>query len=80
MLLHLLAEEVNMVPDELVGNLGDVHLYRNHTKQAKEQLARMPYNLPHLTKLENIDILNGEFEYSIEYYQAHPRIEAPLSN
>jgi len=80
MLLHLLAKEVGLEAGELIGNLGDVHLYKNHLKQAKEQLARMPYKLPHLTKLENVDILNGEFDYSIEYYQAHPRIEAPLSN
>ena len=80
MLLHLLAEEVNMVPDELVGNLGDVHLYKNHVKQAKEQISRYPYSLPHLTKLENVDVLSGEFDYTIEYYQSHPRIEAPLSN
>ncbi len=80
MLLHLLAEEVNMVPEELIGNLGDVHLYKNHIKQAKQQILREPYNLSHLTKLENVDFLNGEFDYTIEYYESHPRIEAPLSN
>jgi len=80
MLLHLLAKEVGLEAGELIGNLGDVHLYKNHLKQAKEQLARMPYNLPHLTKLENVDVLNGEFDYTIEYYESHPRIEAPLSN
>ena len=80
MLLELLAKEVNMVPDELIGNLGDVHLYSNHVKQAKEQIKRSPYQLPALTKLENIDILNGEFDYTIEYYESWPKIEAPLSN
>jgi thymidylate synthase len=80
MLLELLAKEVNMVPDELIGNLGDVHLYSNHVKQAKEQIKRSPYQLPALTKLENVNILDGEFDYTIEYYEAHPRIEAPLSN
>jgi len=80
MLLELLAKEVNMVPDELIGNLGDVHLYKNHVKQANVQLGRMPYKLPYLTKLENVDILNGEFDYLIEYYKTHPKIEAPLSN
>jgi len=79
-LLCLIAEEVNMVPDQLIGNLGDVHLYKNHLKQAKEQILREPYKLPHLTKLENVDVLNGEFDYTIEYYESHPRIEAPLSN
>jgi thymidylate synthase len=80
MLLHLLAEEVNMVPDELIGNLGDVHLYKNHIEQAKEQIKREPYELPHLTKLDGVDVLNGEFDYTIEYYVSHPRIAAPLSN
>ena len=80
MLLHLLAKEIGLEAGELIGNLGDVHLYKNHLKQAKEQLARMPYKLPHLTELENVDVLSGEFDYTIEYYQSHPRIEAPLSN
>ena len=48
--------------------------------QAKEQIKRSSYQLPVLTKLENIDILNGEFDYTIEYYESWPRIEAPLSN
>ena len=37
---------MNMVPDELIGNLGDVHLYSNHIEQAKEQITRTPYELP----------------------------------
>jgi len=37
-----------MVPDELIGNLGDVHLYNNHIEQAKEQVTRTPYELPSL--------------------------------
>jgi thymidylate synthase len=40
LLLEILAKEVNMVPDELIGNLGDVHLYSNHIEQAKEQIGR----------------------------------------
>ena len=80
MLLHLLAKETGLEAGELIGNLGDVHLYSNHIKQAKEQIKRDPYQLPVLTKLENVDILNGEFDYTIEYYESWPRIEAPLSN
>ena len=79
MLLELIANECNMVADELVGNLGDVHLYKNHTKQAKTQISREPYPLPALTKLES-NILEGEFDYTIEYYESWPKIEAPLSN
>ena len=80
MLLHLLAKETGLEAGELIGNLGDVHLYNNHLKQAKEQIKRNPYQLPVLTELENVDILNGEFDYTIEYYESWPRIEAPLSN
>ena len=80
MLLELIAKECNMIPGELIGNLGDVHLYKNHIKQAKTQCSRQSYNLPKLTSLENVDILKGEFDYTIEYYESWPRIQAPLSN
>ena len=40
LLLELLGKMVNMIPDELIGNLGDVHLYSNHIEQAKEQIGR----------------------------------------
>ena len=79
LLLEIIAKEVNMVPDELIGNLGDVHLYSNHIEQAKEQINRTPYELPSI-KLSNVDILNGEFDYEIKDYQYHPSIKAPLSN
>jgi len=40
LLLEIIAKETNMVPDELIGNLGDTHLYLNHIEQAKEQIGR----------------------------------------
>ena len=40
LLLEIIAKLVNMVPDELIGNLGDTHLYLNHIEQAKEQIGR----------------------------------------
>jgi len=46
LLLEIIAKQVNMIPDELIGNLGDVHLYNNHLEQAKEQISRTPYELP----------------------------------
>jgi thymidylate synthase len=46
LLLEIIAKEVNMIPDELIGNLGDTHLYLNHLEQAKEQIGRTPYELP----------------------------------
>jgi len=80
MLLCLLGREVNMVPDELIGNLGDTHLYLNHLEQAREQISREPK--PHLPKLKlaEVYILNGEFIYEILHYHSHPTIKAPLSN
>jgi thymidylate synthase len=78
-LLLLLCEVTNLKPGELIGNLGDVHLYKNHIQQAKEQINRTPYELPSI-KLSNVDILNGEFDYEIKDYQYHPSIKAPLSN
>ena len=80
MLLHLLAEEVNMVPGELIGNLGDTHLYSNHLEQAKEQISREPMEFLPKLKLSNVDVLDGEFDYEILHYQSHPKLSAPLSN
>jgi thymidylate synthase len=48
LLLEIIAKQVNMIPDELIGNLGDVHLYNNHIEQAKEQISRTPYELSKL--------------------------------
>jgi len=80
MLLHLIAKEVDMIPGEIIGNLGDVHLYSNHIEQAEEQISREPFeHLPKL-KLGNVDILNGKFDYEILHYHSHPTIKAPLSN
>ncbi len=78
-LLLLLCEETGYEPGELVGNLGDVHLYKNHIDQANEQCGRQSYDLPTI-KLSNVDILNGEFDYEINGYESHPSIKAPLSN
>ena len=78
-LLLLLCEETNLKPGELIGNLGDTHLYKNHIEQAEEQRLRGSFTLPTI-KLSNVDILNGEFDYEIEGYTYHPTIKAPLSN
>ena len=78
-LLLLLCEETNLEPGELIGNLGDTHLYNNHLEQAQEQILRTPFKLPTI-KLSNVDILKGEFDYEIKDYEYHPTIKAPLSN
>jgi thymidylate synthase len=48
LLLEIIAREVNMVPEDLIGNLGDTHLYLNQIEQSKEQIGRTPYELPTL--------------------------------
>jgi thymidylate synthase len=83
LLLEIIAKEVNMVPDELIGNLGDVHLYSNHKEQAVEQIGREPFELPtleiHSSKID--DIAHHEIaDFEIKNYQSHPSIKAPLSN
>jgi thymidylate synthase len=86
LLLEILAKEVNMVPDELVGNLGDVHLYSNHIEQAKEQITREPMKLPTLREKPDYLCMKDNWEcyeptdFTLENYQAHPHIKAPLSN
>jgi thymidylate synthase len=79
MLLMLLCEETGYKPGDLIGNLGDVHLYNNHVEQAKEQISRDGFDLPTI-KLSNVDILNGEFDYELIDYQSATAIKAPLSN
>ena len=82
LLLHIIANEVNMVPDELIGNLGDTHLYSNHIEQAKEQISRDSFDLPTLKTNAKIDGIccNEPDDFILEGYQYHPIIKAPLSN
>jgi len=79
LLLMMIADEVGMVPDELIGNLGDTHIYLNHIEQAKEQIGREPMELP------TVHVRDGIFSSSVndvilENYNSHPSIKAPLSN
>ena len=88
LLLEIISKEVGMVPDELIGNLGDVHLYSNHIEQAKEQISREPFkNLPLLKIEENVKRLEGDSlpmykleDFTLVNYESHPTIKAPLSN
>jgi thymidylate synthase len=83
LLLEIIAKAVNMVPDELIGNLGDVHLYSNHIEQAKEQIGREPFELPTLVMVTNPELKFDEYvndNFKLVKYQSHPSIKAPLSN
>jgi thymidylate synthase len=92
LLLEIIAKEVNMVPGELIGNLGDVHLYLNHIEQAKEQIERESFDLPTLKHLKADSFYKSLSEdqslyshldntdFELINYQSHPIIKAPLSN
>jgi thymidylate synthase len=72
-----------MIPDELIGNLGDVHLYSNHVEQAKEQIGRESFKLPILAIINDTKLKFDEFtldNFKLIKYQSHPSIKAPLSN
>ena len=79
LLLMMLANEVNMVPDQLIGNLGDTHIYLNHIEQAEEQIGREPYPLPTVHVRDGI-FCSSVNDIILENYQSHPAIKAPLSN
>ena len=83
LLLMMIAKQVNMVPDELIGNFGDCHVYLNQINGVKEQLTREPYPLPNVILSEKI--VNDISEYTLgdivlENYQSRPKIYFPLSN
>jgi thymidylate synthase len=86
LLLTILAKEVNMVPDQLIGNLGDTHLYLNHIEQAKEQITRKPFELPTLNQFPTYEGSRPSIEsyvvgdFTLKDYQSHETIKAPLSN
>jgi thymidylate synthase len=60
LLLHLIANEVDMVPDELIGNLGDTHIYFDHVEGLKEQLDRESFKLPYISFLDEYHYLNDK--------------------
>jgi thymidylate synthase len=90
LLLMMIADEVNMVPDQLIGNLGDVHLYSNHIEQAKQQIEREPMKLPTFdcpamneiphTTFDELVLRLQPCDFYMDDYESHPTIKAPLSN
>jgi thymidylate synthase len=95
LLLEILAQMTNMVADELIGNLGDCHIYENQLEGCRQQIPRESFALPKLR-------INTEFwatsndvavytldteifsmlieDFQIEGYESHPAIKFPLSN
>jgi len=87
LLLEIIAKAVNMIPETLIGNLGDCHIYENQIDGIKEQLTREPFELPTLKIEDEVKWKEGDClpyysvsDFSIENYQSHPAIKMPLSN
>ena len=92
LLLEIIAKMVNMVPDELISNMGDCHIYLNQIDGVKEQLTRTAFDLPTLKHMKTDDFYKSLSEdlsllthlepsdFQIEGYKSHPAIKMPLSN
>lgn len=81
LLTLMMAQSCNLEPGDFVHTLGDAHLYLNHLDQAREQLSRQPRALP-LMKLNPavLNILDYDFtDFTLENYNPHPIIKAPIA-
>jgi thymidylate synthase len=81
LLAHMLAQQCDLLPGELVWTGGDCHLYLNHLEQADLQLARDPYPLPRLVlRRRPPSLFDYEYEdFEIVGYRHHPAIAAPVA-
>ena len=81
LLTHMLAQQCDLSPGELIWTGGDCHLYMNHLEQARLQLSRQPYPLPRLSlRRRPPSIFDYEFaDFEITGYQHHPAIKAPVA-
>lgn len=80
-LTHMVAQQCDLQVGEIVHSTGDLHLYSNHLDQAKLQLSRAPRPLPTLViSRKPASILDYQFsDFSIENYDPHPSIAAPIA-
>jgi thymidylate synthase len=81
LLTLMVAQVTGLEPGEFIHSFGDAHLYLNHLHQAREQLTRRPYPLPVMRLNRSVtDILAFRFEdFTLENYQSHPHIKAPVA-
>jgi thymidylate synthase len=81
LLTQMLAQVTGLVPGEFVHTFGDVHLYKNHVEQARLQLTRTPRALPRMTLDASVtSLFDFRFEhFTLEGYDPHPHIPAPVS-
>ena len=81
LLTIMMAQVTGYAPGEFVHTLGDAHLYLNHLEPAREQLSRTPYPLPTMQLNPAVQsIFDFQYEdFTLQNYQAHPHIKAPIS-
>jgi thymidylate synthase len=81
LLTLMVAQVCGLQPGEFIHTFGDVHLYSNHVEQAQLQLTRTPYPLPQMKLNPEVkDIFSFRFEdFTLENYQSHPHIKAPVA-
>jgi thymidylate synthase len=81
MLTMMIAQVCDLQPGEFVHTFGDVHLYKNHFEQAQLQLTRSPLPMPQMKINPNVkDIFDFVYEdFTLENYQSHPAIKAPVA-
>jgi thymidylate synthase len=81
LLTLMIAQVTGLEPGDFVHTFGDAHLYSNHLEQTRKQLTREPYPLPRMVLNPDVQSL-FDFTYedfSLEGYQAHPHISAPVA-
>ncbi|HEU4574998.1 MAG TPA: thymidylate synthase [Chitinophagaceae bacterium] len=81
LLTMMIAQVCDLAPGEFIHTFGDVHIYKNHLDQVQLQLSRSPYPLPVMKlnpAIRNIFAFTFE-DFTLENYQSHPAIKAPVA-
>lgn len=81
LLTMMIAQVCDLQPGEFIHTFGDVHIYNNHMEQVKLQLSRTPFPLPTMKLNPAVkNIFDFKFEdFTLENYQYHPAIKAPVA-